>query len=46
MWPTKTRVRFEGPFWRVQFLNCGVWQTDRNLHPTRASARKAAANYC
>lgn len=35
----RTRVIKEGAFWKVQVFRCGVWQTMRDLYPTRQAAR-------
>lgn len=39
----KTQVVKIGAFWKVRLLWCGTWVTLRDLHCTRAAARKAAA---
>jgi len=39
MLPHRTRVIFDGVFWRIQRMTCGEWQTMRDLYSTREQAR-------
>jgi hypothetical protein len=36
----QTRVIQFGAFWKVQILNCGVWQTMQDNYLTRDDARQ------